>query len=269
MTRCSFKLQTNVGPRGSQSSRFATEFLSVGVNRGCNRVTPTNRGIVPPNFRMCSQSNLSTPLLEVEASKPQQMKLGKDQAAPPPIKRSPKKSVSFDQAVRCRLVSPIKSTDGFKLWFTADEIAQIKEECRKIVDQMDALDYESLPDDLEFCERGLECRTRELAERRRMRRCSCAIGIFEEQQYQFEAAAQDNEFLRRLYITLSGAAAQEAFTQALHDEREAMEYCLSRLNDDDVHHKKSTPTNSSKSTPARAKRSKKSSKRNKVVCQAA
>jgi hypothetical protein len=136
-----------------------------------------------------------------------------------------KKAASWNPIVTVHLVEPVKRKDGYDLWWTGEDISRIKQDCRITVKYMDDREYFSENDN--FCARGLESRTEQGSNMRKMRRIQCAFGVLDEQEFQREKSIRDASMISELYVNLSGTASQEAYIQALQDQKVALEYATS------------------------------------------
>jgi hypothetical protein len=78
------------------------------------------------------------------------------------------------------------------------------------------------PDDPEHSMRGLECRTRELTDSRRILRYRAATAVFEEQARQRGTGVRDPEALSECYHSISWHGMYDAHCQGLADEQDCL-----------------------------------------------
>lgn len=78
------------------------------------------------------------------------------------------------------------------------------------------------PDDPEHTMRGLECRTRELTDSRRILRYRAAAAVFDEQARQRDTGVRDPEALSECYHSISWHGMYDAHCQGLADEQDCL-----------------------------------------------
>lgn len=76
----------------------------------------------------------------------------------------------------------------------------------------------------EYCMRGLECRTREGAHKRKSCRLDAAFVLFEEQERQRDREVNNPELLAEKYHEITGSQEYAAAIQGMCDELEARQY---------------------------------------------
>jgi hypothetical protein len=133
-----------------------------------------------------------------------------------------KKTVSWKPIVINHTVESFKKEDGYDLWWTVADISSFRQECRLIVKCMNDMEYFSEND--EVCTRGLESKTENGSNMRKMRRVQCAFGVLDEQDFQRQNSIIDDDMISELYVKLCGTASQEAFMRALRDQQIARDY---------------------------------------------
>ena len=81
-----------------------------------------------------------------------------------------------------------------------------------------------LDEDLDYCLRGLECRTRAGAAQRRRSKFRAALAIILEQDRQWDENDYDVELLADRYFKVSYDSFCDAYERAIKDEKEARVY---------------------------------------------
>jgi hypothetical protein len=80
------------------------------------------------------------------------------------------------------------------------------------------------PQDSEHTMRGLECRTREFADTRRLIRFRAAAAVFDEQARQFRQGLRDPEAISQSYHAISWHSMYDAHTQGMADEQDSQTF---------------------------------------------
>eukprot|EP00934_Nitzschia_sp_Nitz4_P003202 Nitzschia sp. Nitz4//scaffold106_size73319//19329//19883//NITZ4_005730-RA/size73319-processed-gene-0.66-mRNA-1//-1//CDS//3329532502//3192//frame0 len=112
------------------------------------------------------------------------------------------------------------------VWYDEEEYAEIKKRCLQSIRMMMRGD---MPENDEFCSRGLEVRTKNNARARKELRLKASCLVLEEQDIQMDMGITDDERIREIYLYSAGDAHSRAHFYGLRDAKAAQEYLEARL----------------------------------------
>ena len=142
-----------------------------------------------------------------------------------------RKHVSFDDMDTVYEIPNLKyftCKEKKACWFTLQDMNQMKEQLRK---DAKIIDFGILIQGTCVSNRGLECKTRAGAIRKRQLRINAYAAVFKEIEFQRREGIIDDEMLADTYYISSLQSAREAYLIARQDEAEAKAMQDSQLND--------------------------------------
>lgn len=163
------------------------------------------------------------------------------------VSSKPKRNVTFAANAKVRQVSKITRDQGKNVWFTGDELMQMKRSFQPTVQRMmnNTLTEEDMQGE-EFCTRGLEYRTRVGAKKRMRNKLNGTASVLHEQDRQiFEGlTCRDEEALAKAYQSVNFHCAAEARALGEQDAIDIEEYMATNtvpVYDEDISSSSSDP----------------------------
>jgi hypothetical protein len=133
-----------------------------------------------------------------------------------------RRGVAFSDCVEISFVlhrNDFSSEEHSQSWYSKDEIRSIKNGVRESVAKL--TNFPNMPDDDDYCSRGLENKTREGARKKLRNKIDARAAVFFEQEMQQEEGLFDLEQIADCYYEYSEPCHAAAQMVALRDEQVA------------------------------------------------
>eukprot|EP00339_Tiarina_fusa_P015818 CAMPEP_0117036756 /NCGR_PEP_ID=MMETSP0472-20121206/26005_1 /TAXON_ID=693140 ORGANISM="Tiarina fusus, Strain LIS" /NCGR_SAMPLE_ID=MMETSP0472 /ASSEMBLY_ACC=CAM_ASM_000603 /LENGTH=210 /DNA_ID=CAMNT_0004746581 /DNA_START=139 /DNA_END=771 /DNA_ORIENTATION=- len=133
-----------------------------------------------------------------------------------------RRGISFSECVEINFVlhrNDFSSEERSQSWYGKDEIKAIKNGVRASVAKL--TNFPNMPDDDDYCSRGIENRTREGARRKLQNKVDARAAVFFEQEMQQVEGSFDEEQIADCYYEYSEPCHAAAHMVALRDEQAA------------------------------------------------
>jgi hypothetical protein len=138
---------------------------------------------------------------------------------------TPRKTVRFSSKVSVCPFKKLESIDHSDIWFSAEDLAEIRKECKFVIQ---CLTFENMQilltdENSQYCGRGLEKMTPSEKKRRVAAKMQSRQAVIDEQWSQWYGGIYDEEAIAEKYRKCARSSVRFARIWALKDEREVNE----------------------------------------------
>jgi hypothetical protein len=140
-----------------------------------------------------------------------------------PLNPKPRRTVAFSEAVTIRTTLHVNNYTDDEIdacWYDDYENEMMRKEMRSVLILLQNCMLEQ--DTEQYCRRGLECHTREVALQRLKNKTAVLEAVFEEQEFQWDEGIWEPEYIAHAYKAACPTYQANAHAIALKDQLDAM-----------------------------------------------